>query len=62
MVAEVWLVAAFVKELGFSYGGAAWRIMSPVEDELLARYGSETGLDLATRFIEAFRTPGEIEG
>ena len=54
MVAEIQLVAGFIEETGLSRDGADWRIIRPVESELIARYGHEVGRRLAVRFIEAF--------
>jgi hypothetical protein len=54
MVAEVQLVAGFVEELDLSMGGANWRIIGPVEDELIARFGREIGARLIAEFVKAF--------
>jgi hypothetical protein len=54
MIAEVQIIAGFVEELGFSRSGVDWRIMRPIEAELLARYGHEVGPRLFAMFADAF--------
>ena len=54
MAAEVRLIAGFVEELELSRSGVDWRILGPVEDELVGRFGVAIGCSLIVRFIKAF--------
>jgi hypothetical protein len=56
MIAEVQVIAGFVKELGFSESGVAWRIIRTVESDLIDRYGYEVGPRLSAQFIGAFES------
>lgn len=58
MAAEIQLVAGSVEELGFSREGVDWRIIRPVESELIDRFGHEVGPRLAAHFVNAFENSG----
>ena len=58
MITEVQVVAGFVEELGLAIGEIGERIVRPVEDELVGRYGREDGPRLAARFVGAFEIMG----
>jgi hypothetical protein len=61
MIAEIQAIADFVHELGFSRSGTDWRIIPPVEAELIARYGQVAGSRLAIQFVDAFESLGVPE-
>ncbi len=55
MVAEVRTVAGWVEELGMCGMAAGEQILSPVELELIARYGPVVGRKLNSEFAKAFK-------
>ena len=57
MVAEVQTVVGFFRELGLGVREVDEHIMTPVEAELVARYGREAGGSLNAEFVRAFETP-----
>jgi hypothetical protein len=58
MAAEMLTVAAWVEGMDLAGGDTDRLILGPIEDELVARYGLETGGRLSAEFIEAFEEAG----
>ena len=58
MAAEMETIAAWVEGMDLGCGDTDRLILEPIEDELVARYGSEAGGRLYADFIEAFEEAG----
>ena len=56
--AEMEIIAAWVEGMDLGGGDTDRLILGPIEDELVARYGPETGSRLYAEFIEAFEEAG----
>jgi hypothetical protein len=56
--AEMETIAAWVEGMDLGCGDTDRLILEPVEGELVARYGPETGGRLNAEFIEAFEEAG----
>jgi hypothetical protein len=58
MAAEMLTIAARVEGMDLGGGDTDRLILGPIEDELVARYGLETGCRLQAAFIAAFEEAG----
>ena len=58
MEAEVATLVGWLIELDLAEGLAEARVLDPVEEFLVARYGHEAGRRLNGEFIEAFESTG----
>jgi hypothetical protein len=58
MAAEMETIAAWVEGIDLGCGDTDRLILEPIEGELVARYGSETGGRLYAEFIEALEEAG----
>ena len=58
MAAEMETIAAWVEGMDLGCGDTDRLILEPIEGELVARYGWETGDRLFTEFIEAIEGAG----
>lgn len=56
MAAEIRAVAGQVTGMGWPEGEAEWRVVRPVERELMARYGHELGPRIVADFVNAYVT------
>jgi hypothetical protein len=56
--AEMLTIAAWVEGMDLGCGDTDRLILGPIEGELVARYGPETGGRLHAEFIEAFEEAG----
>ena len=61
MTAEVRATAAGVSELDLGHDQADKRVIRPVEGELVARYGPDTGRKLYNDFVKAFNGSPEAD-
>jgi hypothetical protein len=58
MAAEMETIAAWVEGIDLGCGDTDRLILEPIEGELVARYGPETGGRFHAEFIEAFEEAG----
>lgn len=58
MAAEMLTIAAWVEGMALAGGDTDRLILEPIEDELVARYGLETGGRLHAEFLAAFEEAG----